>query len=80
MVLTPPPVCRSPLVAVDIDGTLLRSDHSLSPAVIAAVGRARAAGVAVVLASSRPLAGILPSLRVLGLTSGDLFVACQGGR
>ncbi|MCC5827892.1 MAG: HAD family phosphatase [Phycisphaeraceae bacterium] len=42
------------LVAVDLDGTLLRSDKKLSYRVIRAVSSAKAKGVRVVLASARP--------------------------
>jgi len=42
------------LIAIDIDGTLLRSDKRLSKRVIAAVRAAREQGVQVVLASARP--------------------------
>jgi len=38
----------------DIDGTLLRRDHSLSQANIDAIKRLRTAGVHFTLASSRP--------------------------
>jgi len=41
------------LLALDIDGTLLRSDKALSPRTRAAVDRARAAGVKLVLATGR---------------------------
>lgn len=42
------------LLALDIDGTLLRSDKRLSTANTKAIGRAVSAGVQVVLASARP--------------------------
>jgi hydroxymethylpyrimidine pyrophosphatase-like HAD family hydrolase len=48
--LTPAP-CR--LLALDIDGTLLGSDSSVSPRTLDAVARARAAGVRVVLVTGR---------------------------
>ncbi|EPM81003.1 Cof-like hydrolase family protein, partial [Pseudomonas syringae pv. actinidiae ICMP 18804] len=38
----------------DIDGTLLRRDHSLSQANIEAIRRLRQAGIHFTLASSRP--------------------------
>jgi hypothetical protein len=41
------------LLALDIDGTLLRSDRTVSPRTRRAVGRARAAGVRVVLVTGR---------------------------
>jgi hydroxymethylpyrimidine pyrophosphatase-like HAD family hydrolase len=42
------------LIAVDMDGTLLGPDDRLTPATIAAVGRARAAGLPVVPVTGRP--------------------------
>jgi len=47
------------LVISDIDGTLTRSDKSLSNGVIAAVGRLQAAGVRFSLISARPPSGML---------------------
>lgn len=43
------------LIAVDLDGTLLRSDRTLSPATIDAVAAAAARGLEVVIASGRTL-------------------------
>jgi hydroxymethylpyrimidine pyrophosphatase-like HAD family hydrolase len=42
------------LLATDLDGTLLRSDSTLSPRTRAALAAARGAGVRVVLATARP--------------------------
>jgi hypothetical protein len=56
------------LLLSDIDGTLVRSDKSLSDPVIAAVQRLRAAGVAMSLISARPLTGLVHIARRLQLT------------
>lgn len=53
----------------DIDGTLVRPDKSLSPAVIDAVRRLGAAGVPVSLISARPPSGILWIAEQLALTA-----------
>src|SRR5690606_19426687 len=45
------------LVAIDLDGTLLRSDSTVSDANVEAIRAAIAAGVIVVLASARPPRG-----------------------
>lgn len=45
---------RTRLIAIDVDGTLARSDGSISPASIRAVERAHDAGAVVVLATGRP--------------------------
>lgn len=57
------------LVLSDMDGTLLRRDHSLSPAVVEAVKKLQAAGVAFSLASSRPPRAMLEQARMLGVTA-----------
>ena len=41
------------LAAIDLDGTLLGPDHTISPANARAVARMQAAGIEVVLASGR---------------------------
>ena len=41
------------LAAIDLDGTLLGPDHTISPANVQAVQRLQAAGIEVVLASGR---------------------------
>jgi Cof subfamily protein (haloacid dehalogenase superfamily) len=61
---TPP---RVKLLAIDLDGTLLAPDKSLSAANLEAVHRARDAGVLVVLVSARPPFGIVPFSHRLGL-------------
>ncbi len=43
------------LVATDLDGTLLRTDGTLSPRTVAALAAARAAGLDVVFVTGRPL-------------------------
>jgi Cof subfamily protein (haloacid dehalogenase superfamily) len=57
------------LLVSDIDGTLVRSDKSLSDPVIAAVKRLEAAGVPVSLISARPPSGMLRIAERLGLSS-----------
>ena len=44
------------LCAFDVDGTLKRSDHTISPRVKAALAVVRARGAAVVIATGRPVA------------------------
>lgn len=55
------------LVAIDLDGTLLRSDKRLSHKVIGAVHEVRACGVRVVIASARPPRSTDEIYQVLGL-------------
>ncbi|WP_205856984.1 HAD hydrolase family protein, partial [Phytoactinopolyspora endophytica] len=42
------------VVATDLDGTLLRSDGSVSPRTLAALRRAEDAGATVIFVSGRP--------------------------
>lgn len=44
------------LIAIDMDGTLLLPDHTISPAVKTAIAAARERGVNVVLTTGRPCA------------------------
>lgn len=54
-------------IVLDVDGTLLDSQHRVAPATRAAVGRAREAGVRVLLASARGPEGLRPIVDELGL-------------
>ena len=53
------------LIAIDMDGTLLLPDHTISPAVKNAIAAARAKGVNVVLTTGRPYAGVHSYLKEL---------------
>lgn len=75
-----PLVTRPPrLFVLDVDGTLLTSDHRVTDRSRAAVAACRAAGVEVMLASSRPPGALAHVLRALDLHHSAAFVACQGG-
>jgi Cof subfamily protein (haloacid dehalogenase superfamily) len=65
------------LIALDIDGTVLREDGVINAPVIAAVGRVRDAGHEVMLATGRSVAMTLPILDRLGLT--PEYVVCSNG-
>jgi Cof subfamily protein (haloacid dehalogenase superfamily) len=71
-----PPVPR--LFAIDVDGTLLTSDHRVSPETKRAVHRVRSTGIEVVLATSRGPRALLPILLELGLLDPAVFVGSQG--
>lgn len=64
------------LIISDLDHTLLREDHTLSEATIAAVRRCLESGIAVTLATGRRLPSALPYARQLGLTLP--VITCQG--
>lgn len=67
------------LIALDMDGTLLQSDKTISKRTLAAIGKAAARGKAVCLATGRPLSEILPyekklpAIRCCMLESGALL-------
>src|SRR5680860_771438 len=62
---------------IDVDGTLLTSSHQVSPVTRRAVAAALAAGVDVMLASSRYPGALRPVLDALRLPS-QPFIASQG--
>jgi Cof subfamily protein (haloacid dehalogenase superfamily) len=64
------------LVASDLDGTLLRSDGSVSGRTRAALVAARAAGLEVVLASARPPHWLADIADDVG--AGDIAICCNG--
>lgn len=64
------------LVVSDVDGTLVRKDKSLSPQVIAAVQRLRAADVPFTLISARPISGMIPLIAPLDI---DIPLAAVNG-
>lgn len=65
------------LVALDIDGTTMHEDGSISDAVIAEIRRLTDAGHHVMLATGRSAASTLPVLEHLGI--GPRFVVCSNG-
>lgn len=65
------------LIALDIDGTVILEDESLSPGVVEAVEDAHRAGHEVMLATGRSWEGTHGILRVLGIA--PEFVVCSNG-
>lgn len=67
------------LIAIDMDGTLLLPDHTISPAVKNAIAAARARGVNVVLTTGRPYAGVHNYLKELHMElPGDYCITYNG--
>lgn len=64
------------LLALDLDGTTLRDNNTLSPAVKAAIEKAVANGIEVVAASGRPF-GTMPK-EVLGISGVDYVITSNG--
>lgn len=54
-------------VFLDMDGTLLKSDHSVSEPTIAMIRDLTGKGVSVILVSARPLNAVLPTFKHIGL-------------
>lgn len=65
------------LVALDVDGTLIHYDQSMSPRVRKAVRAAYDAGHQLVIATGRSLLGTLPIADELGLD--DNYLVCSNG-
>jgi hydroxymethylpyrimidine pyrophosphatase-like HAD family hydrolase len=64
------------LLALDLDGTVLRSDNTLSPVVGRALERAAASGIEVAVASGRPF-GSMPR-EILSIDGVDYVIASNG--
>ncbi len=65
------------LIALDIDGTVLREDGSLGDATVTEIGRLRDLGHEIMLATGRSVAMTLPVLDRLGIT--PEYVVCSNG-
>lgn len=67
------------LIAIDMDGTLLNEHSELNPATIQAIQAASAQGIKVVVCTGRPLSGVTPFLKQLGITGDDNYVITFNG-
>ncbi|WP_054741487.1 sugar-phosphatase [Cellulosilyticum ruminicola] len=67
------------LIAVDMDGTLLREDKTVSERTKQAIQMAHDQGVKVVLASGRPIEGLNRYLEELGLCTEEDYVLSYNG-
>lgn len=69
------------LIVLDLDGTLTNSEKEITPRTKAALMQAQEAGVKVILASGRPVAGIAPLAEELQLKRyGGFILAFNGGK
>ncbi len=77
------------LLALDLDGTLTNSQKEITPHTQDVLARVQQKGIRIVLASGRPLEGILPLARQLSLDhyagyimafNGGLIIDCQTGK
>ena len=68
------------LIAIDIDGTLVRSDQTISPRTVDTLLRVQEQGVKVCICSGRPAYGIAPHAETLRLGEfGGYVVSYNGG-
>ena len=70
---------RYKLIVSDFDGTLLRSDNTVSPTVIDAIARYRAAGGVFTVSTGRSMQSIVNRLPETGLSGALPIMALQGG-
>ncbi|KRM69339.1 Cof-like hydrolase [Apilactobacillus ozensis DSM 23829 = JCM 17196] len=67
------------LIAIDIDGTLLNEENQLTTETIKAVQEARDNGIKVVLCTGRPLTGVKPYLKKLGISGNQEYAITFNG-
>ena len=67
------------LIAIDLDGTLLSPDKTISPANKQALLEAEAAGVHVVICTGRPLSGVRPIFEEIGFKSNHSYSVINNG-
>jgi Cof subfamily protein (haloacid dehalogenase superfamily) len=65
-------------VFLDMDGTLLKSDHSVSEATTQKIQTLTAKGIPVILVSARPLNAVLPTFHHIGLPGSHPIVTLNG--
>lgn len=69
---------RPRLFALDVDGTLVRSDGTVSDETVAAIHHVRARDVPVVLVTSRGAAALRSVVSRLDMGGDDVFISAQG--
>ena len=67
------------LVTIDLDGTLFDDKKNISIENINAIKKARENGTYIVIATGRPLNGVINTLNTLGLNTIDDYVICYNG-
>src|SRR5579871_4861601 len=65
-------------VFLDMDGTLLRSDHSVSDETVRTIRTLTDKGISVVLVSARPINAVLPTFRRIGLPAHTPLITLNG--
>lgn len=67
------------LIALDLDGTLLRNDKTISEHNIEMIKKAREKGVKVVLCTGRPIDGVIWLIDLLDLKNENDYTVCYNG-
>lgn len=67
------------IVAIDLDGTLFDDKKNISKENKIALAKAKELGVKIVIATGRPLKGVMPVLEELGLTTKEDYVIIYNG-
>ena len=67
------------MIVLDIDGTLLNSDHIITARMRAALIKVQQMGIQLVLASGRPTYGVLPLARELDMDKNNGFILSYNG-
>ncbi|GAO99439.1 Cof-type HAD-IIB family hydrolase [Fructobacillus ficulneus] len=67
------------LVSIDIDGTLYNDNREITPRVKAAIQKATAQGVQIVITTGRPETGVMKILNELDLIGSDHYVITHNG-
>lgn len=67
------------LVTIDLDGTLFDKNKNISIENLNAINLAKQKGVYIVLATGRPISGVLPTLKKLNLCSDNDYVITYNG-
>src|ERR1700689_5937010 len=65
-------------VFLDMDGTLLRSDHSVSEATAQTIRTLTGRGIPVVLVSARPVNALLPTFHEIGIPEDYPIITLNG--
>jgi HAD superfamily hydrolase (TIGR01484 family) len=65
-------------VFLDMDGTLLRSDHSVSEATIQTIRTLTGRGIPVILVSARPVNAVLPTFHEIGIPESYPIITLNG--
>ena len=67
------------LIAIDMDGTLLRSDHTVSQYTKDVLKRVHKDGSRIVITTGRPIQGVQDYIKELGFFTDDDFIICNNG-